>query len=85
MGVTMQVISFKKNCLEHNMETGIVPTDNYMLYLPLLWKKVRDTFIPLVKNSDGLKLNHRFSFGFNKEKYRGELNYRRCIFLKGLI
>ncbi|WP_438800836.1 Ger(x)C family spore germination protein [Bacillus cereus] len=77
------VISLKK-MLEHNMETGIVPTDNLHANIYRYYEEGQDTFIPIVKNSDG-KIKITGLALFNKEKYRGELNLQEMYIFKGLI
>ncbi|TNO91443.1 Ger(x)C family spore germination protein [Bacillus sp. CD3-1a] len=78
------VAIYIKKMLEHNMETGPLPTDNLHVGAFRYYQEGQDYYIPILKkHGDKIKIN---GIGlFKKDKYIGKIAEKDMFIFKGLL
>ncbi|HDR7309924.1 MULTISPECIES: Ger(x)C family spore germination protein [Bacillus cereus group] len=78
------VAIYIKKLLEHNMQTGPLPTDNVYLGAFRYYRVGQDYYIPILKKSkDKVKITGIALF--KKDKYVGKIKQRDLFVFKGLV
>ncbi|MGE6344384.1 Ger(x)C family spore germination protein [Bacillus mycoides] len=78
------VAIYIKKMLDHNMQTGPLPTDNLHLGAYRYYREGQDSYLPILKkDKDKIKIT---GIGLLKgDKYIGKINYHDMFAFKGLL